>query len=520
MEMELIYVERQYYVRGKKVQIKELTDIMAVKPVEQNRNLNEGLKQATVLLDSREITNTEEQQAFQNAGWYFINPNEEISRSFNRSSEEVAIGRVFKQENGRMLIGNNLLTVQIDPNLNEQESLAILSENNLEIINKLGFGKNLYEVKVPADLDFLEVANKLNERSEFLFAEPQFIEQISSRNRPTDPDYSKQWQWKNDGSNGGVVNADVHAEEAWDIAKGDGIRIAIIDNGFEVNHPDLKEAVVAGAGYFKQQGSTALFVDSLSQYPNSKHGTFCAGIALARADNERGGCGIANQSDFLPIAALPDQVGSQATLARAIAYAADPSKENVNVAGADIIACSLGPNVGDWLLTSVLDVALEFAVKEGRNGLGTPIFWAVSNGEFPVEQDEVCAHPNTIAVGRSTRQDKEDGSAFGPELDLLAPGVNVYSTDVRGGYTSSTGTSFAAPCAAGIGALVLSVNPHLGWQQVREVILSTCDKIGGVNYDSNGHHQKYGYGRVNAFKAVSHAQRGNVSNAVNEVNTM
>ncbi len=67
---------------------------------------------------------------------------------------------------------------------------------------------------------------------------------------------------------------------------------------------------------------------------------------------------------------------------------------------------------------------------------------------------------------------------------------------------------------------MLSVNPHLGWQQVREVILSTCDKIGGVNYDSNGHHQKYGYGRVNAFKAVSHAQRGNVSNAVNEVNTM
>ncbi len=64
MEMELIYVERQYYVRGKKVQIKELTDIMAVKPVEQNRNLNEGLKQATVLLDSRETTNTEEQQAF------------------------------------------------------------------------------------------------------------------------------------------------------------------------------------------------------------------------------------------------------------------------------------------------------------------------------------------------------------------------------------------------------------------------------------------------------------------------
>lgn len=513
-------MERQYYARGQKVQIKELTNIMAVKPDEGNRHLDEGLKQATMFLDSREETNTEEQKAFQNAGWYFINPNEEISRSFSRSSADVAVGRVFKQENGRILIGNNILTVQLNSNLTERESLDLLSENNLEIINKLEFGKHLYEVKVPTNLDFLAVANKLNERSEFLFAEPQFIEQISSRHRPTDPDYSKQWQWKNDGSNGGVVNADVHAEEVWDITRGAGIRIAIIDNGFEVNHPDLKEAVVAGAGYFKQQGSTALFVESLSQYPNSEHGTFCAGITLARADNERGGCGIANQSDFLPIAALPDQVGSQATLARAIAYAADPSKENINAAGADIIACSLGPNGADWLLTSVLELAFEFAVKEGRNGLGTPIFWAVSNGNFPVAQDEICAHTNTIAVGRSTRQDKEDGSAFGPELDFLAPGVNVYSTDTGGGYTSSTGTSFAAPCAAGIGALVLSVNSNLSWQQVREVILSTCDKIGGVNYDSNGHHQNYGYGRVNAFKAVSHAQSSNVSNAVDELNTI
>lgn len=510
-------MERQYYARGKKVRIKELTDVIAVKLDEEDISLAQQLDQATAFFNARDSVHAGEQQAFQNAGWYFINPTAESSMSFHRISANRAVGRVFRQTNGRTLIGNNLLTVQLKFELSEQDALTLLSANNLEIVNKLGFDKHLYEVKVSAELDFLDVANVLQEQPEFLFAEPQFIEQISSRYKPSDPDYNKQWQWKNNGSNGGIANADVHAEQAWDITRGSGIRLAVIDNGFEVDHPDIKEAIVDGAGYFKQQGmSSVTFVNSLSQYPNNDHGTFCAGIALARADNETGGCGIANKAQFIPIAVLPDQVGTQVTLARSVVYAADPSQENVNAVGADVIACSLGPNGADWTLTSVLDRAIHFAVSKGRNGLGTPIFWAVSNGNFPVAQDEVCSHPDTIGVGRSNRQDKEDGSAFGPELDFLGTGVNVFSTDSGGGYTTSTGTSFAAPCAAGIGALVLSVNPNLNWQQVRAIMRSTCDKIGGVSYDANGHHNKYGYGRLNAFSAVSQAQHSSVCDAASE----
>lgn len=510
-------MKREYYVRGKKVQINELSDVMAVKVDKEDTPLVQQLEQATSFFNARESADAGEQQAFQNAGWYFINPAAESSMSFHRSSANRSVGRVFQQASGRTLIGNNLLTVQLKFELSEQDALALLSANNLEIVNKLGFDKHLYEVKVPAEFDFLEVANKLQERPEFLFAEPQFIEQISSRYKPTDPDYNKQWQWKNNGFNGGIANADLHAEQAWDITRGSGVRIAVIDNGFEVNHPDIKEAIVDGAGYFKEQGmGSTTFVDSLSHYPNNAHGTFCAGIALARADNETGGCGIANKAQFIPIAALPDQVGTQVTLARSVVYAADPSKENVNAVGADVISCSLGPNGADWTLSSVLDRAIQFAVNKGRNGLGTPIFWAVSNGNFPVAQDEVCSHPDTIGVGRSNHQDKEDGSAFGPELDFLGTGVNVFSTDSGGGYTTSTGTSFAAPCAAGISALMLSVNPNLNWQQVRAIMRSTCDKIGGVNYDTDGHHNKYGYGRLNAFSAVSQAQRSNVFDAATE----
>ena len=67
--------------------------------------------------------------------------------------------------------------------------------------------------------------------------------------------------------------------------------------------------------------------------------------------------------------------------------------------------------------------------------------------------------------------------------------------------------SFAAPTAAGVAALVLGVNPDLTWQQVRQTLRDTCDKIGGVVYDGNGHNDDYGWGRVNAARAVCTAGR-------------
>ncbi|MFC7080511.1 S8 family serine peptidase [Halorussus caseinilyticus] len=170
--------------------------------------------------------------------------------------------------------------------------------------------------------------------------------------------------------------------------------------------------------------------------------------------------------------------------------------------GADVISCSLGPNGANWQLQSVLETAIEFAQNDGRSGQGTPIFWAVSNGNFPVASDEVCSHPDTIAVGRSDRNDTEDGSAYGPELDFLAPGVNVYSTTSGGGYGTSTGTSFAAPCAASVGSLVLGADATLSADQVRQTLRDTCEKVGGVSYGSDGRHEKYGHGRVNAARAV------------------
>jgi thermitase len=222
-------------------------------------------------------------------------------------------------------------------------------------------------------------------------------------------------------------------------------------------------------------------------------------------NNKRGGCGSAPRADLIAVACLTDQIGTQTTLARAVAYAADPTREDAQASaanGADVIVSSLGPNGPDWDLTSVLDLAIRFAANQGRGGLGTPIFWAVSNGHFEVERDEVSSHPDVIGVGRSDRNDQADGSAFGPKLEFLAPGVDVFSTKSGSKFGFSTGTSFAAPLAAGVGALVLSRHPQFTAQQVRERLRTTCDKVGGVTYDANGHHDEYGFGRINAARAV------------------
>ena len=454
--------------------------------------------------------------AFNEAGWLFVRPSKEtILAEENRQTPEgtTMVGRVFKGDDNRILIGTNRLTVQLSKELTDAEVESELKAANLEIVNQLRFAPHMYEVLVGPNQDFLEVAVELTNHSAFVFAEPQMIEHIPLRFAPSDPDYDQQWQWNNDGSGGGTAGADVEAEAAWDFTRGTGIRVAVVDNGFDVTHTDLSGAITGAVGFYQNAGGGANFVLGLAGYPNGNHGTFCAGMAVARANNGSGGCGAANQAGLIPVACLGDQVGTQVTLARAIAYAADPTNEPNAVAagltandGADIISCSLGPNGADWTMTAVLQNAIDFAVNSGRGGLGTPVFWAVTNGNFTLDgadgTDEVVSYANVIAVGRSTRNDTHDNSGYGPELDFLAPGVDVYSSTAGGGYGFDTGTSYAAPCAAGVGALVLAVNPDLTWIQVRQVLRNTCDKVGGDIYGEDNHHDRYGFGRVNAAQAV------------------
>lgn len=414
-----------------------------------------------------------------------------------------AVTRVVKSEE-RLLLETQRLNVRFHADTTLDYRQELLRKYSLVPIRPLTFTPGLVQV-VSETMPAAEVALRLLEEQAVEHANPDFIEFIGQRYRPADPEYGLQWHLRNAANAG----ADIHAEAAWDITKGAGVRIAVVDNGFDVAHPDL--AFGPGSAWFRSTPgfASADFVLGTFGMPNVNHGTACAGMAAAREGNGAGGCGAAFEADLLAIGCLGDQVGPQSTLARAIAYAADPSREPTSGLrpedGADVIACSLGPNGAQWLMQPVLEDAIDFAVSSGRGGKGTPVFWATTNGDFPISADEVCSHNPVFAVGRSTRTDTDNGSGYGPELALLAPGVNVHLPRSGGGYAVTTGTSFACPCAAGVGGLVLAINAGLSASDVADILRATCDKKGVLPY-VNERNDRFGHGRINAERAVTSAR--------------
>jgi subtilisin family serine protease len=318
-------------------------------------------------------------------------------------------------------------------------------------------------------------------------------------------DVTEQWH-HNDGSRG-VIGSGINSYKAWETTRGCNsirpVRIAVIDIGMQVDHPALKDGIIGG-GYFDSatQGSHFNFIpyrEGMSGFPDDNHGTFCLGMAGARNTV----FGAAPESHLMVIACNPASIIH--TLARAICYAADPRFEDAHAYsedGADIIACSLGPPENESRrFSSILNGALAFAATQGRNGLGIPIFWAVNNNYRPIAEDSICSNEYVVAVGKSNCFNQADGSAFGSKLDFLAPGANVYSTRSNNQYGSGSGTSYAAALAAGVAALVLARYPDWSRYQVLDRLRSSCDRIGGVRYKA-GRHADYGYGRINAAKAV------------------
>lgn len=509
-------MERYFYRRGERIPVTEVDGVVAVRVADNLRGsvdvatFGEPATGARATQPALQLDD-QEARALAAAGWVLVRPASTIAaaRAGGALPTQVnEINAVYQQRDGHVLIGTRTLTVQFNPELAENEARARLQRLGLTVVRELRFAPNQFEVRVPPGTDLLDVANTLQEQEGTVHAEPAFVEFIGQRLTPSDPTYGQQWQLNNTGAGGGVAGADIRAERAWDFTRGAGARVAVIDNGFDVNHPDLTPAITGESGFFDNTGA---FRRTLTGYPDSDHGTFCAGMAAARHNNGTDGCGSAPEARLLLVATQNDQVGTQATLARAVAYAANPAMEIVGAdpaTGADVIVSSLGPNGANWALTAVLQNALVFAARQGRKSRGTPIFWACSNGNnVDIALDQVVSHADVIAVGRSRRTDVEDNSARGAQLDFLAPGVSVVSTASGGGTRTDTGTSFAAPLSAGVGALVLSINPDLQARDVCQILRDTCDKIGGAAYDATGHNLDYGFGRVNAFRAVMRAMQ-------------
>jgi subtilisin family serine protease len=351
------------------------------------------------------------------------------------------------------------------------------------------------------------------------------------------------------------ATASVNAPEAWDISQGERLVVlAVIDDGFDLEHPDFK---ADGKIVFPKD-----YVDGDAHpFPEAEngdyHGTPCAGVALAEI-NGQGSVGVAPGCAFMPV--------------RFSLSAADDLLVDIfmDTAGhADVISCSWGPPPVYNPLPSVLNELFnEMTTTGGPHGLGVVLVFAAGNFDAPLNHggfskgfewldyntgkarkttgrilNGFAAHPRVIAAAASTSLNRHAAySNWGEEISIAAPSNNFHPLNLneyvpgRGiwtidneryglGFTRESsftgdfgGTSSAAPLVAGIAALVRSVNPALTALEVKELLQQTADKINDTNldqilktnrgqYDQNGRCDWFGYGKVNAAKAVREALR-------------
>ena len=305
-----------------------------------------------------------------------------------------------------------------------------------------------------------------------------------------------QWSLNNNEQLWGVEGADISAVDAWGVTHGsDAITIAVIDEGVDLAHPDLASKLVAGydaTGGGSGGGPTG----------DDAHGTGCAGIAAAVTNNSNGVAGIARQPKIMPVRSLAEGTGQTSWLADGINWAA--------ANGADVLSNSWGGGTPATAITS----AIASARSSGRGGKGAVVVFATGN-----DNDSVFYPANldtTLAVGALSPCDQRKsptscdgefwwGSNYGSELDIMAPGVHMYTTDISGsaGYDPGAyfydfnGTSSATPVVSGVAALILSLNPDLTATQVENILTSTADDLRSAGWDS-----ETGWGRVNAYEAL------------------
>jgi subtilisin family serine protease len=227
----------------------------------------------------------DERWVFENAGFVFARTAQDISaaaRMLTDAPSDTAVHRVFRNAVGQVLIETPRLLVRFKSRLKTED---VLAELGLRPLRALGFASNLFEVSAESG-QALEASSPRASLIEYI--EPEFLQLLPGRLRPTDPEYARQWQWRNTGASGGGVGADAHLEEAWERTLGRGVRLAVIDNGMDVNHEDL-QAGIQGGGYFQDDGTgSGPFIPltaGATYFPRSDHGTFCMGMAGARSNN-------------------------------------------------------------------------------------------------------------------------------------------------------------------------------------------------------------------------------------------
>jgi thermitase len=375
---------------------------------------------------------------------------------------------------------------------------------------KLGKDRE-YVLQFPAETDIEKLANIYNRNSFIEEAYPNYI--FYTTRVPDDPLYSAQW-----------ALTKISAPYAWDIQTGNSeIVIGILDTGVDLAHPDLQSKLVPGrdevsinTSYYLSLGYVLHSEEDYTQPDNDPsdawgHGTNVAGIAAATTDNGKGIAGVAWDCKIMPIRAgfgiLHPSTGwiggfELDDLIRALDWA-------TNSHAAHVINMSFGTYNEDAAILLFPSIANAY-------NAGITLIAASGNNNTTTRNYPAAFDNYVIAVGATNQSDDRCdpgdwggsyGSNYGSWLDVVAPGIDIYSTsyDIYSDYHSYGyyyfGTSMAVPHVSGVAALMHSVSPNLTPAAIRKGIENTADKVTGMG--GQNFHNEYGYGRLNAYEAVN-----------------
>ena len=353
-------------------------------------------------------------------------------------------------------------------------------------------------VKLPAGMTVEQALPVFNKASGILYAEPDYKVQICST-IPDDTRFDDLWGMHNTGQTGGTADADIDAPEAWDIGTGSSeIIVAVIDTGVDYTHIDLaanmwvNEAEYNGTPGQDDDGNG--YVDDIYGYDfrnndgdpmdDHYHGTHCAGTVGAVGNNGEGVAGVCWNVRIMAVKFLSS--GGSGTTADAIS-----SVEYSTLMGANLSSNSWGGGGYSQGLKDAINAAgaagMLFVAAAGNDNENTDVY-----PHYPSSYD--CE--SLISVMSTDKYDNKSGfSNWGPtSVDLGAPGSDILSCKLGGGYKYASGTSMATPHVVGACALLWSMNQMLSNSEVKDILLQTVDEtLPGLCVSQ---------GRLNVYSAI------------------
>ncbi|WP_247048718.1 S8 family serine peptidase, partial [Arthrobacter rhizosphaerae] len=428
----------------------------------------------------------------------YLTPGEDMAaaaRSLEARPEVSGSLPVMIDENGaaRYFLPDEL-TVQFKEEVGQEQAEAIIQEHRSRVVVQQRT-PGYYTLAVPAGTGLFEAIREFSDLDDVEFAEPSEVSFNSALPYiPDDAEFGRLWGLHNTAQNvngtAGTADADIDATGAWDVTRGHpNVIVAVIDTGADLDHPDLQPNLLP-------RGTEDWdFADLNDPVPDDQdgHGTHVAGTVVG-TDNTAGVIGVAPGCRVMPLR-VNLQTGMNQNRADAINYVG--TQAVANPARRYVINCSWRMN-GDH-------AGVRTAIQNTVNRNVVIVFAAGNaNTNTDITPQFPGVYPEVVSVAALDQRDRKASfSNFGTNVDVAAPGVNIWSTMPNDTFGFLDGTSMASPHAAGVAALIWSRHQHLSNAQVREVLEGTCDNVDALNTGFAG---MLGRGRINAFSAVTRPQ--------------